>query len=108
MIQGLRDAGVNPYPYRFDRSHTLGELRNTYGTLEAGTATETRVPVAGRMVLRREQGKLIFATLVDREDEIQLFVSKAVVGDDAFAAFGRFDLGDWLGVEGTVVDTTHG
>jgi len=108
MIQGLRDAGVNPYPYRFDRSHTLGELRNTYGTLEAGTETDTRVTVAGRMMLRREQGKLIFATLVDREDEIQLFVSKAVVGDDAFAAFARFDLGDWLGAEGTVMTTRKG
>jgi len=102
------DAGVNPYPYRFDRSHTLGELRNTYGTLEAGTETDTRVTVAGRMMLRREQGKLIFATLVDREDEIQLFVSKAVVGDDAFAAFARFDLGDWLGAEGTVMTTRKG
>jgi lysyl-tRNA synthetase class 2 len=60
------------------------------------------------MMLRREQGKLIFATLVDREDEIQLFVSKAVVGDDAFAAFARFDLGDWLGAEGTVMTTRKG
>jgi lysyl-tRNA synthetase class 2 len=108
MIQGLRDAGVNPYPYRFDRSHTLGELRTTYGALDAGTETDTRVTVAGRMMLRREQGKLIFATLADREDEIQLFVSKAVVGDDAFAAFGRFDLGDWLGAEGTVMTTRKG
>jgi lysyl-tRNA synthetase class 2 len=76
--------------------------------LEAGTETDTRVTVAGRMMLRREQGKLIFATLVDREDEIQLFVSKAVVGDDAFAAFARFDLGDWLGAEGTVMTTRKG
>ena len=70
MIQGLRDAGVNPYPYRFDRSHSLGELRTAHGDLEPGTETDARVRVAGRMMLRREQGKLIFATLVDREDEI--------------------------------------
>jgi len=108
MIQGLRDAGVNPYPYRFDRSHSLGELRTAHGDLAPGTETDTRVRVAGRMILRREQGKLIFATLVDREDEIQLFVSKAVVGDDAFAAFGRLDLGDWLGAEGTVMTTRKG
>src|SRR4029079_6115064 len=108
ILQGLRDAGVNRYPYRFDRSHTLGELRTTYGALEPGTETDARVAVAGRMMLRREQGKLIFATLADREDEIQLFVSKAVVGDDAFAAFGRFDLGDWLGAEGTGGDTHTG
>jgi len=108
MIQGLREAGVNPYPYRFDRSHSLGQLRTEHSGLEPGTETDTRVRVAGRMMLRREQGKLIFATLVDREDEVQLFVSKAVVGDDAFAAFGRFDLGDWLGAEGTVMTTRKG
>jgi lysyl-tRNA synthetase class 2 len=60
------------------------------------------------MMLRRTQGKLIFATLVDRSGEAQLFVSKAVVGDDGFAAFGEFDLGDWVGAEGTVMTTRNG
>ena len=64
--------------------------------------------VAGRMMLRRQQGKLIFATMRDRSDEVQLFVSKAVVGDDGFAAFGELDLGDWVGVEGTVMTTRKG
>jgi len=108
MIDGLRDAGVNPYPYRFDRTHSLQELRTQHADLEPGTETDTRVSVAGRMMLRREQGKLIFATLVDRDGEVQLFVSKAVAGDDVFTAFGRFDLGDWLGVEGTVMTTRKG
>jgi lysyl-tRNA synthetase class 2 len=60
------------------------------------------------MMLRRTQGKLIFATLVDRGGEVQLFVSKNVIGDEGFAAFGAFDLGDWLGVEGTVMTTRNG
>ena len=66
------------------------------------------VAVAGRMMLRREQGKLIFATMLDRSGEIQLFVSKAVIGDDAFAAFGDLDLGDWLGIEGVMMTTRKG
>jgi lysyl-tRNA synthetase class 2 len=107
-IAALRDAGTNPYPYRFDRTHTLDQVRAQFGTLEPGTETEHRVTVAGRMMLRRQQGKLIFATLVDRSDEVQLFVSKAIVGDDGFAAFGEFDLGDWLGAEGTVMTTRKG
>ncbi len=107
-IQALRDAGTNPYPYRFDRTHSLDELRAEFGALEPGSETDQRVTVAGRMMLRREQGKLIFATMVDRGGEVQLFVSKSVIGDDAFAAFGDFDLGDWLGVEGTVMTTRKG
>ena len=60
------------------------------------------------MMLRRQQGKLIFATLLDRSGEVQLFVSKSVIGDDGFEAFGEFDLGDWLGAEGTVMTTRKG
>jgi lysyl-tRNA synthetase class 2 len=107
-LQALREAGTNPYPYRFDRSHTLEQLRTTHGDLAPGTETDQRVAVAGRMLLRRTQGKLIFATLVDRSGEVQLFVSKGVIGDDGFVAFGEFDLGDWLGVEGTVMTTRNG
>ena len=80
-LEALRAEGTNPYPYRFDRSHTLGEIRNEFGALEAGSETETHVTVAGRILLKRDQGKLIFATLQDRETSIQLFVSKAIVGD---------------------------
>jgi lysyl-tRNA synthetase class 2 len=107
-IAALRDAGTNPYPYRFDRTHTLEQVRAEFETLAAGTETDQRVTVAGRMMLRREQGKLIFATLVDRGGEVQLFVSKSVIGDEGFAAFGEFDLGDWLGAEGTVMTTRKG
>jgi lysyl-tRNA synthetase, class II len=107
-VAALREAGTNPYPYRFDRTHTLAEVREQFENLEPGTETDQRVTVAGRMMLRRQQGKLIFATLLDRSGEVQLFVSKAVVGDDGFEAFGEFDLGDWLGAEGTVMTTRKG
>jgi lysyl-tRNA synthetase, class II len=107
-IEALRGAGTNPYPYRFDRTHSLAELRSQFAALEPGTETEQRVTVAGRMMLRRDGGKLIFATLIDRSGEVQLFVSKAVIGDEGFDAFGEFDLGDWLGAEGTVMTTRKG
>jgi lysyl-tRNA synthetase, class II len=107
-IAALRHAGTNPYPYRFDRTHSLDQLRAQFETLEPGVETDQRVAVAGRMMLRRQQGKLIFATLLDRGGDVQLFVSKSVIGDDGFAAFGEFDLGDWLGAEGTVMTTRKG
>lgn len=104
----MRDAGTNPYPYRFDRSHTLGEIRRDHDALEPGTETETHVSVAGRIMLKRDQGKLIFATLQDRTGSLQLFVSRAVVGDDAFDAIADLDLGDWVGVSGMVMSTRKG
>jgi lysyl-tRNA synthetase, class II len=107
-IDAMRAAGANPYPYRFDRSHTLAEVRADHGDLEAGTETEVRVTVAGRIMLQREQGKLIFATMRDSSGELQLFVSKAVIGDAPFEAFGALDLGDWVGASGTVMTTRKG
>ena len=107
-IDHLRAQGVNPYPYRFDRSHTLGELRVKHGSLAAGTETTDTVAVCGRVMLKRDQGKLIFITVRDRSDEIQLFVSKSVVGDDAFDAINAFDMGDWVGAHGIVMTTRKG
>jgi lysyl-tRNA synthetase, class II len=107
-IDALRAADTDPYPHRFDRTHTLDELRALYGELEAGTETEIEVAVAGRLMLIRDSGKLIFGTLRDRTGELQLFVSKAVIGDDGFGAVGDLDLGDWVGVHGTVMTTRKG
>jgi lysyl-tRNA synthetase class 2 len=107
-LADLREQGTNPYPYRFDRSVTLANLRKEFGELEAGTETEHRVAVAGRVMLLRDSGKLVFATMRDRDDEVQLFISKAVVGDDAFEAVKDLDLGDWVGVHGTVMTTRKG
>ena len=103
-----RLAKVEPYPYRFDRSHTLGELRRSYGELAPGEETDDRVTVAGRVLLLRRQGRLTFATIRDREDSIQLFVSEKAAGADVLARVNDLDLGDWVGVDGTVMTTKKG
>lgn len=108
LLDEMRAAGTNPYPYRFDRTHTLAEVRERWGELEPGVETEDPVTVAGRIMLKRDSGKLIFATIRDRSGELQLFISKAVVGDDEFDAIKRLDLGDWVGVTGTVMTTRKG
>jgi lysyl-tRNA synthetase class 2 len=106
-LEARRAQGVEPYPYRFDRTGTLSELRGAHGGLSPGTETDERVRVAGRVVLLRRQGKLTFATLRDRDGEVQLFVSRSVLGD-AHEQFDDLDLGDWVGVEGTVMTTRKG
>jgi lysyl-tRNA synthetase, class II len=107
-VDELRSRGDEPYPYRFDRSHTLAEVRAEWGTIEAGSETDAVVTVAGRIMLKRDTGKLVFATIQDRSDRIQLFVSKAVIGDDGFTDVKQLDLGDWVGVHGTVMATRTG
>jgi lysyl-tRNA synthetase class 2 len=107
-LDALRDGGVEPYPYRFDRSATLGELRREYGHLEPGTETDAQVRVAGRVLLIRRQGRLTFVTIRDREASMQLFVSQKVAGDDVMAIVNDLDLGDWVGVEGLVMTTNKG
>jgi lysyl-tRNA synthetase class 2 len=104
----LREAGVEPYPYRFDRDRTIGELRTSFETLEAGEETDTVVRVAGRLMLKREQGRLTFGQLRDRSGEVQLFVTAGVLGKETFAVFNDLDRGDWVGVEGTVMVTKKG
>ncbi len=107
-IDDLRNTGVNPYPYRFDRTHTLNELREKFASLEAGNETDETVSVAGRIMLKRDQGKLIFVTIRDRSADIQLFISKSVVGDAQFDVINNLDLGDWVGAHGLIMTTRKG
>lgn len=106
-VDELRAAGAEPYPYRFDRTHSAADVRKLGAALEPGTETCTEVSVAGRVMLKRDSGKLVFATIGDRGTDIQLFVSKAVVGD-AFADAKSLDRGDWVGVHGTLMTTRVG
>ncbi len=108
QLDDMRTAGDTPYPYRFDRTHTIGEIRASWGDLEPGVETDDATAAGGRIMLMRDSGKLIFATLRDRSGDIQLFISKAVVGDEAFDAIKHLDLGDWVGVHGTVMTTRKG
>ena len=107
-VEAARAAGAEPYPVRFDRTCTLSELRAAHAGLVAGTETDVEVRVAGRIMLLRRQGKLTFATIKDQDDAVQLFVSRAVIGEERHVVFDDLDLGDWVGVEGTVMTTRKG
>ncbi len=107
-LDALRTRGIDPYPVRFERSHTAGAIRAAHADLPPGTETDERVTLAGRVMLLRRQGKLSFATLQDRDGDIQLFVSSDALGDDVHRDFDHLDRGDWIGVEGTVMTTRRG
>jgi len=107
-LADLRESGVDPYPYRFERSSDIAPIRVQWESIEAGSETGVIVRLAGRLMLKREQGRLTFGQLRDRTGEIQLFVSAGVLGKESFAQFGDLDRGDWVGVEGEVMSTKKG
>ncbi|MQA75579.1 MAG: lysine--tRNA ligase, partial [Solirubrobacterales bacterium] len=107
-LDALRARGIDPYPVRFDRDTTAAELIDRYGELAPGTVTADVVHVAGRVMRERRHGGLDFADLRDETGRIQLMVTRDVVGAEALHDFSDLDLGDWIGVEGTVVCTDHG
>jgi lysyl-tRNA synthetase class 2 len=96
------------YPYRFDRSDLAGELHERYDDIEPGSETGVDTTVAGRLMNVRDMGRLAFGVLQDVSGRIQLFVSKAVLGDEAFARFLELDSGDWIGGTGEVMATKKG
>ena len=107
-VDALRSQGQEPYPVRFDRTHTTAEVHEHWDRLEAGDETSDEVRVAGRILLLRRQGKLTFATIRDGHGSIQLFVSRGELGDERHEAFDDLDLGDWIGATGTVMKTRKG
>ena len=107
-VEAERARGRDPYPVRFDRTHTAAELHAAHDGIDAGSETDDVVRVAGRILLVRRQGKLTFATVRDGTGTVQLFVSRGVLGDERHAEFDELDLGDWVGAEGTVIKTRKG
>jgi lysyl-tRNA synthetase class 2 len=102
--EDLRARGIDPYPYSFDRTHTLAEVRAGQSEL-----MEKEVRVAGRVVAFRGKGKLIFLDLADASGRIQVMFRKDEFDDAAWDVVRRsVDLGDLLGVRGTVFVTKMG
>ncbi|MFN0300627.1 MAG: lysine--tRNA ligase [Burkholderiales bacterium] len=105
----LRKSG-NPFPNDFSREHFAQSLHATYSDMEkeALEAGAIRVAVAGRMMLKRVMGKASFATIQDSSGRIQLYIADDSTGREVHAAFKHWDLGDILGVEGTLFKTKTG
>ncbi len=93
-------------PYRYEPDATAATLHDEFDALAPGTETDRTVTVAGRMMLRRTQGKLAFGTLQDSTGRVQLFATAQATPD--FDRFCSLSLGDWIGVRGIVMTTKRG
>jgi len=106
-LERLRARGIEPYPYKFERSHTTTAVRERFADLPPNTRTGEEVRLAGRIFSLRRMGKLTFADLRDGSGRIQLFVSKNVLGEE-YDLFLELDLGDIVGIWGEVITTKTG
>ena len=104
----LLAAGKDPYGHAFKYSHHLADLAAQYEGLEDGASTEDEVQVAGRIMAKRDQGKIAFLELRDSTGDIQLFCRINALDEDAFAELKNLDVGDWIGVAGTMMRTKRG
>src|SRR5437763_3921283 len=98
---------MSEVPYRFEPTATAAELHSRFDdALEDGADTDETVTVAGRLMLRRVQGKLAFGQLQDSTGRVQLFCPAQVT--ERFEEFTNLNLGDWIGATGEVMKTRKG
>jgi lysyl-tRNA synthetase, class II len=108
-LDRLRAAGVSAYPVAVARTATNAALRAAHADLAADTATGEQAAVVGRVMLKRDGGKLCFATLRDGTGDLQVMLSADRLGEERLTAWKRdIDLGDHVGVEGEVISSRRG
>ncbi len=98
------------FPNDFKPGHRADALSAAHGSTDAEPleAQAVTVSIAGRMMLKRVMGKASFATVQDSTGRIQLYVTRDALGEDVYADFKRWDLGDIVGAEGTLMKTKTG
>ena len=100
-LAALKEAGNDPFVItKFDFDNDSANIKENFADLEGKT-----VKIAGRIIARRIMGKASFVGLSDKSGKIQLYVRRDDVGEDVYAAFKKWDIGDIVGVEGFVFKT---
>ena len=103
-LAALQEAGKDPFVItKFDQTHHSQEIKDNYDELEGKTVT-----IAGRMMFKRVMGKASFCNIQDLQGNIQSYVARDSVGEEPYADFKKFDVGDILGITGEVFKTKTG
>ncbi len=109
-MEELRERGIDPFGHAYERTHRSGDIRREFGECSKEELEEKNVTVkiAGRIMTKRRQGKAGFMHIQDLDGQIQIYVRKDEIGDDAYEIFKKSDMGDIVGIEGIVMRTNHG
>ena len=104
-LADMRAAGYDPFRANVATTHFSGDALKAYVDGQENTLPVT---VAGRLVVIRDMGKSQFVKILDQQGQIQLYVKKDVIGEEAYASFKKLDLGDIIGARGTLFKTKTG
>ena len=108
-LADLCEAGHNPFEItKYAQDAYSADLKQEFAELPAEAETGKIVSLAGRMMSKRIMGKASFAHLRDQKGDIQIFVKRDLLGEEAYAAFKKLDIGDIIGVKGEVFRTKMG
>ena len=110
-LADLKTKGIDPFGHRFDRNNNTKTLHDKYDQYSKEELHEMELEtakVAGRLLTKRGKGKAGFAHIMDQFGQIQLYVRLDAVGEEQFELFNKADLGDFLGIEGTIMKTKVG
>ena len=109
-MQELIDKGIDPFGQRFDVTAYSKGIKEQYGdkTHEELEEMAVEVSVAGRIMTKRRKGKVCFMHIQDRDGQIQLYVRKDTIGEEAYEIVKKGDIGDIIGIKGTVFMTNTG
>ena len=109
-MQDLKDMGIDPFGSAYKRTTTSGKIIAQYEdkTKEELQELDVHVKIAGRIMTKRRQGKAGFMHIQDIDGQIQIYVRKDIVGEEQYEIFKKNDLGDIVGIEGTIMKTDHG
>ncbi len=108
-LQELRNQGINPYPNKFNVKDYSQEIKNKYFKLKNNEKNSIIVKIAGRVMTKRNLGKLIFANLQDNQGKIQIILQKDQTKSKSFDLFKKYiDSGDIIGCEGNIMKTKTG
>src|SRR5690625_509240 len=104
------EKGLDPFGGKFVRTNVAKELHDQYGELskEELAEKEISVTIAGRIMTKRGKGKVGFTHIQDATEQIQLYVRKDDIGEEAYEVFKSIDIGDIVGVTGIVFKTNVG
>lgn len=103
-LAALQEAGKDPFQItKFDVTHHSQEVKDNFHALEG-----TRVTIAGRMMFKRVMGKASFCNIQDLKGDIQCYVARDSIGEESYADFKKYDVGDILGISGEVFRTKTG
>jgi len=109
-LHSLREKGLDPFGKRFERTHQTEEIIAAYNEFEKEEleGKEVSVTIAGRIMTKRGKGKAGFAHIQDLTGQIQIYVRKDEIGEEAYEIFNTADLGDIVGVSGIIFKTKVG